>query len=251
MVAKAIGRSPAPRPVGPVGTDEDVLESGLRENITRQLDPLLGRLKNRWVLLALFTASYVPFGIIYVGAYQDYNILQDRIGAQEAVLALPEPRTDDIETGLRSWTAALQAATEAQVLELEDSSLIEKLIATATGAGISLDSLSTSNNDIVPVGTEVYDVTPVLLRVSGDIAAIESFIALLEGDAVEALEIQNSLVAPEDGGSFVGTIRALVFNRPVDPSLLEPDELEALSRRVTDAELDAAAAGGRGSGGGR
>ncbi len=240
MVANAIGRPPAPTPLN---TDDDALEPGLRENLTRQLRPLLDRLKNRWVLLLLFLAAYLPFGLIYMQAYQDHTALQGRINAQEAVLALPEPRTDDIEQGLRSWTAALRAANDAQILELEDSTLIEQLIATANSTGLTIQSMSTSANTIVPVGAEAYDVTPFILRVSGEIAAIESFMALLEGDAVEALEIQNSLVSPQEEGDFAAVIRAIVFNRPVDPSLLTEEEQIELSRRVTDEELDAAAAG--------
>lgn len=238
MVAKAIGRPAAP----PRSTsdDEGAVEPGLRENVTRQLEPLLKRLKNRWVLLALFVLSYVPFGVIYMGAFQDYNTLQDQISAQEAVLALPEPRTDDIETGLRSWSAALEAASEAQVLELEDSELVQLLINAAIDTNVRIESLSTSTNVFVPVGDEIYDVTPILIRTTGPIAAIESFISVLEDGAVEALEIQNALVAPEDSG-FIGTVRALVFNRPVDPSLLNGDEQQVLPRRVTDEELDAAA----------
>ncbi len=240
MVAKAIGRPAAPP--RSVSDDEAAVESGLRENITRQLQPLLKRLKNRWVLLVLFTLSYVPFGVIYMGAYQDHNALQEKISAQEAVLALPEPRTDDIETGLRSWTAALEAANEAQVLELADSELVERLIAAAIDTNVRIESLSTSTSTLVPVGQEIYDVTPVLIRASGPLPAIESFISVLEGDAVEALEIQNALLSPNDSG-FSGTVRALVFNRPVDPSTLGTDDQEALSRRVTDEELDAAAQG--------
>ncbi len=240
MVANAIGRSAAPRP----DMDEDVLESGLRDNITRQLAPLMARLKNRWVILVLFIAAYIPFGFIFLGAYQDYNVLQGKISAQQAVLALPEPRTDDIETGLRSWTAALDAASQAQVLELADSTLVERILAAANSTGIAVESLSTSRNVVTPVGSEVYDTTPILLRVLGDLAAIESFIALLEGDAVEALEVKNSIVAPAEEG-FGAALTVLVFNRPVDPSELSVAEAEALSRRVTDAELDAAAGGRR------
>lgn len=240
MVASAIGRSPNP---SPINSDEDGLESGLRENLTRQAGPLLNKLKNRWVLSGLFLVALVLLGASYWGSYVVVSALRDQISAQEAVLALPEPRTDDIEAGLRSWTAARQAATEAQILELEDSTLIEKLIATAASTGISIQSMSTSVNSIVPVGTEVYDATPFILRVSGDIAAIESFMSLLEGDAIEALEIQNSLVAPKDGEGFTSIIRAIVFNRPIDPSELNVEQREALSRRVSDAELDAAAAG--------
>ncbi len=240
MVAKAIDRSAAQRPVN----DEDALESGLREKLNSQMAPLLARLKNRWVLLALFILAYVPFGVSFMGAYQDYTTLQTRISAQEAVLALPEPLTSDIAKGLTSWTAALETATQAQVLELADSSLVERLIAAATTTGIEIESVSTSENEVVPVGVEAYEVTPVLLRVRGDLPSIESFINLLEGDAIEALEIRNSLVAPDEEG-FTATVRVLVFNRPVDPSELDEEELEELSRRVSDEELDAAAGGGR------
>lgn len=240
MVADAIGRPPAQNSVN---NDDDALGPGLRENLSRQLSPLLGRLKNRWVLLALFTVAVLPFGLQYTSAYQDYTRLQDQIAAQEAVLAVSEPRTDDIEAGLRSWTAALEAATDAQILELEDSTLLEKLIITASDTGVVIQSLSTSTNTIVPVGLEVYYVTPIILRVSGNIAQLESFIALLEGDAIEALEIQNSLLSPLEGDIFAGIVRAIVFNRPVDPSELNVEEREALSRRVSDAELDAAAGG--------
>ena len=240
MVAKAIGRPASSRPLA----DEEALESGLREKINRQLAPLLTRLKNRWVLLGLFVAAYIPFGLIYMGDYQDYNTLQAQISAQQSVLALPEPRTDDIETGFRSWTAALQAATQARVLELPDSGLVERLLDAAVRTGVTVSSISTSENDVVPVGIEFYEVTPVLMRLAGELAAIESFIAVLEDDAVEALEIQNSIVVP-DGDGFSASIRVLVFNRPVSPDELDPEDLEELTRRVSDAELDAAAGAGK------
>ncbi len=240
MVAKAISRSAAARNTGA----DDLIESGFSEKIKHQLAPLLGRLKNRWVILVLFTAAYVPFGVTYLGTYQDNVTLQSKISAQRAVLALPEPRTDDIETGLRSWTGALEAATQAQVLELPDSGLVERIISAANSAGVKVESLSTGINDIVPVGTEIYDVTPVLMRVRGDISALENFVALLEGDAVEAMEVKNSLVAP-DNDSYIGSLRALVFNRPVAPEDLTDKQLESLSRRVSDEELDAAAGGGK------
>ena len=240
MVAKAIGRSPTPRPT----SDDEALESGLRENINRQLEPLLRRLKNRWVLLGLFTVLYVPFGVTYLGAYKDYTRLESQISAQQTVLALPEPLTDDIEIGLRSWSAALDAASDAQVLELPDSSLVEKLMAASIGTSVTISTLSTSENDIVPVGIEFYEVTPVLLRIAGEIAAIESFITLLEGDAVEALEVQSTLVTPGESG-FTASIRSLVFNRPVSIDEVDPEKLEQLSRKISDAELDAAAGAGR------
>lgn len=244
MVASAIGRSPNP---SPVHSDDEMLEAGLRENISRQIKPLADRLKNRWVILLLFVLAVTPFGLSYMNAYQDYTKLRTSISGQQAVLDLPEPRTDDIERGLQSWSAARESAVEEQNLELQDSILVEKLLEAAAIAEIEIQSMSTSANTIVPVGTEAYDATPFLLRISGEFAAIESFLFLLEGDAVEALEIQNSLVAPQDGDTLSGVIRAIVFNRPVDPSQLDDDEREALSRRVTDAELDAAAAGARGA----
>jgi hypothetical protein len=240
MVANAIGRSGSQRNLN----DEVALESGLRENITRQLEPLVQRLKNRWIILGLFVLAYIPFGLTLLGAYQDNNALQSRISAQQAVLALPEPRTDDIETGLRSWTAALEAATNARVLELPDSALVDRLVAASIGTGVTITTLATSENDIIPVGSEAYDVTPVVMRVVGDLAAIESFLAVLEGDAVEALEVQNSLLVP-DGTSFSASVTALVFNRPVALEELDAETLDELTRRVSDAELDAAARGGR------
>lgn len=241
MVANAVGRPSAPQQRS-VSDDNAVQDPGLRENLARQLQPVLQHLKNRFVILLLFVLAYAPFGYMYLGAYQDHTALQDRIAEQEAVLALPEPRTDDIESGLRAWTAALQTATEAQVLELDDSELIESLISAAISVGVTIESLSTSNNTVIPVGEEIYDVTPVLMRMTGELAAIESYLSLLEDDAIEALEIENSLVAPEEIG-FSGTVRALIFNRPVDPSELASEERESLSRRVTDEELDAAAQG--------
>ncbi len=244
MVADAIGRPPTQ---SPVDHEDEVLEPGLRENISGQLRVLLGWLQNRWVLLAIFTVAVIPFGFNYWGAYQDNNELQAQIDSKAAVLAEAEPPTDDIEAGLRTWTAAREAASEAQILELEDSSLVEKLFATASAASVSIQSISTSPNTIVPVGIEAYEVTPFILRVSGSVAGIESYMALLEGDAIDALEIQNSLVAPLEGDTFSGVIRAIVFNRPIDPSELDSDELEELSRRVTDEELDAAAAGSSGA----
>lgn len=245
MVASAIGRSPNP---GPVNTEDEQLGSSLRENITRQAGPLLGYLKDWRVLLFLFLLAVSPFGFRYWAAYEDVTLLQEQINDKEALLAANEPPADDIEASLRTWTDAHQAATEAQILELEHSSLIEKLLAAAESTGISVQSMSTSGNTAVPVGTEVYDATPFILRISGEIAAIESFITLLEGDAVEALEIQNTLVAPQEGVGFTGVVRAIVFNRPIDPSELDEDERESLSRRVTDEELDAAAGGGSGRG---
>ena len=239
MVAEAVGRSTSPGPVH--RSEEEILEPGLRENLVRQLSPLLTRLKNRWVMLILFLMATTPFAMSWLNAYQDFNQLQERINAQEAVLALPEPRTDDIEEGLRSWTAALEAAQGAQVIELHDSELLEKFIAASNTVGVEILSVSTSSNVLVPVDVDVYDATPILLRIGGEIAAIESFIALIEADAVEALEVQNSLIAPTEEGDFIAVIRSIVFNRPVDPSLLAEDELQELSRRVTDAELDAAA----------
>lgn len=240
MVANAIGRSSVPRPYA----DDEALEFGLREKINRQLGPVLSRLKNRWVLLGLFLAAYVPFGLMFMNAYQDHNVLKAGISAQQAVLALPEPRTDDIETGFRSWTAALQAANDAQVLELPDSGMVEKLLDVASSAGVRIASLSTSPNNIVPVGTEAYDVTPILMRVDGGLPQLEVFIGLLEGDAVGAVEIQSSLLTPGENG-FLAAIRVLVFNKPVSADNLTSEQLEGLSRRVTDAELDAAAQGGR------
>jgi hypothetical protein len=240
MVAKAISRSTAARNTG----DDDLIESGLSDKIKQQLAPLLTRLKNRWVILLLFIAAYIPFGVTYLGTYQDNVALQSKISAQRAVLGLPEPRTDDIETGLRSWTAALEAATQAQVLELPDSGLVERIISAANTAAVKIESLSTGVNDIVPVGSEIYEVTPVIMRVRGDISGVENFLALLEGDAVEAMEIKNSLVAP-DNETYIGSVRALVFNRPVAPEDLTDKQLESLSRIVSDAELDAAAGGGK------
>ncbi len=244
MVADAIGRPPAP---SPVSSEEEVLESGLRENLERRLAPLLRHLQNPWVIVAIFVFALAPFGARYWYAYQDLTDLNTQIDAREALLAEPEPPAEDIEAGLQTWTAALEAASEAQILELEDSVLIERLIDTADRTGIFIQSVSTSSSIIVPVGTEVYDATPFIVRVSGTAAQIESFVALLEGDVIEALEIQSLLLSPTEDDVFSGNVRAIVFNRPVDRSELDPEELEALSRRVTDEELDAAASGGRSS----
>ncbi len=239
MVAEAVGRPTAPGPAQ--RSEEEVLEPGFRENLFRHLNPILTRLKNRWVILLLFLLASAPFIFSYINSYSEFSTLQERINAQEAVLSLPEPRTDDIEEGLRSWAAALQAAQDAQVIELDDSALLERFIAAANSVGVEILSVSTSSNIIVPVDVDVYDATPILLRIGGEIAGIESFIALIEADAVEALEVQNSLIAPTEEGDFVAVVRSIVFNHPVDPSLLKKEELEELSRRVTDAELDAAA----------
>lgn len=255
MVASAIGRPPNPSPIN--STDDGLLETGQRENLSQLLNLAWSWLQKRLVLLAIFTLAVAPFGYSYMNAYQDYSDLQTQIRAKEAVLANGEQSTEQAQEEFRIWTDAHAAATEAQILELKDSDLVDRLIAAALSAGITIQSISTSNNTTVPVGTEVYDATPFILRVSGSIAAIESYISLLEGDAVEALEIQNTLIAPQDTGaaegeeevgeSFTGIVSAIVFNRPIDPSELDPEQREALSRRVTDAELDAAAAGGAGA----
>ena len=240
MVAKAVGRPAVPS--RSTSDDEGAVESGLLENVIRQLDPVLKHLKNRWIVLGLLLIGYFPLSYTYVTSFRDYNALQDQISTKEANLAEPEPPTARLENDFRTWSAAFEAASSEQDLQLQDSELVERLITISVDNNVRLESLSTSTSVLVPVGDELYDATPILMRTTGPIAAIESFISVLEDGPVEALEIQNALVAPEENG-FSGTVRALVFNRPVDPSLLEGDERQVPSRRVTDEELDAAAGG--------
>ncbi len=247
MVAEAVGRPPAPSPVNNSNVEEEALESGLRESLGRQLGLVFSKLNNYWFMLGVFVVALAYFGFEYQGAYAELNRVESEKAQQQAILDSDDRSLAGIEEDLVTWSNAFEAAKEEQFFELNHSTLIQRLIDTAEITGTSIQSISTSSSTVIPVESEAYDATPVILRVSGSVPELESFIARLEGDAVGALEIQNSLLIPDGLDGFSGVIRAVVFNRPVDPSELDPEQQEELSRRVTDAELDAAASGGRSS----
>ena len=244
MVAKALNR---PQMAGPAARDGDAPEAGAMEQITRRLQPVISRLKNRWVILGIFLLAYVPFGYSYMNAYQAHSDLKAQVKEQEALLAVPERATGDIETSLASWTAALEAASSEQISPMADSNLVERLLLAANSVGVTLVSTSRSDNTKVTVGTDVYDATPVLMQAIGSYQGLQAFIAAIEGSAVEALEVQSSLITSQDG-VYGASIRAIVFNR-----LATPEELAAMqgkketvpTGRVTNEELDRAAGGGQ------
>jgi hypothetical protein len=243
MVASALNRPQMTQPA----TDGDAPEAGMRERVIRQLQPIAVRLKNRWVILALFLLAYVPFGLNYMSAYQARTELQTQIDEQKALLAVPERATDDIEISLASWMAALEAASADQLSPKADSSFVERLLATANSAGVTIVSTSRSDNTKVTVGTDVYDATPVLLQVIGPIQGLQDFITAIEGDAIEALEVQNSLIASQEG-VFGASIRAIVFNRLATAEELAAMKVNATpvpTGRVTNEELDRAAGGSK------
>ena len=233
MVARTLGRSSTP-------DDDGVLESGLKENLSQQLGPLVERLKNRLVIFGLFMVGFAIFGFYTWDAYQQNVVLQSKIADQKAILAVQDGDPSLLEDQLQTFITSRDQVRELQVLGIPDSDLVDRIYATSQTTGVVISSISTSNAEIVIVGAEAYEVTPVLVRVSGDVASIESFLSLIESGAIGTAEVKNSLLAPEDSG-FVAAIRAIVFNKPVDISLLDEEEREELSRRVSDAELDAAA----------
>lgn len=243
MVAKALNRPSMTRPA----MDDDVPQTGAKEQIIQQLRPLLKWLKNRWVITALFAVAYVPFAYMYYNAYTDHSDLQAQIDQQQAVLSLPEPKTDDIEAGFNSWTVALESAKAQQVTEIPASNLLELLLDAATSAGVTITSASTSENVRVPVGEELYHATPVILQVSGDVTNLRNFIAAIEGDAIEAMEVESSLISNVETG-YSAALRVLMFNRPVTPEELAAEDGEtnqAPTGRVSQEELDRAAGGGK------
>jgi hypothetical protein len=217
MVAKALNIRQQQRPN--IDAEVDGLTT-TREKIFRQLEPLLERLKNRWVILGIFVLTYVPFGVMYMGAFQDHRALQTQIEAQRSVLALPEPRTDDIEIGLASWTSAFEAARGQQVLELPDSDLLERLLSTAISTGVVIRNATTGENSVAEVGAESYETTPIVLQLAGSLPNLEAFIAAIEADAIEALEVQNARISLQES-SYGASVRAIVFNRPLSEAELE------------------------------
>ena len=220
--------------------DEELLELTGREKVLQRLQPVLRRLKNRWVILGAFLIAYVPFSMNFATAYQDFSTLDTQITNQRSVLALPEPRTDDIAIGLASWEAALESATEQQVIQLPASTLLERVVAAAVNVGVSVRRAGTLNDTQIPVGDEMYWATPIVLMAEGSFRDITNFIAALEGNAVGAFEVQNSLIS-KSGGTFVVSLRATVFNRPVPPyELIEEDEdpRRPRSNRLTTGPVD-------------
>ena len=95
MVAKAIGRPPAPPRSA---SDEDAaLESGTRDKVIEQLQPLLERLKNRWVILVLFLIPYALFGYFYWIDNGQLTDLRGKIAEQERSRDVTEDDAAELE----------------------------------------------------------------------------------------------------------------------------------------------------------
>lgn len=239
MVATALNRPNIPN----ANAADDFSAAGSRERIASLLDPAFKRLKNRLVILGIFAIVYLLLGWTYWVASSDRQALSGDINSLRAELSVNPAQTAGLEADLASYTSAISAAREQQILILKDSGILEKILLTTESAGVTVASAGISDNSVAPLGEDIYEVTPILLQVDGSLEQLEAFIRELEGRAITSMEVDSSSITSSEEG-YSATIRAIVYNKPVSPDDLIGDD-DVPTGRVTNEELDRAAGGGQ------
>ena len=237
MVATALNRPNSPNPES--GDGAQPLSS--RERINSLLGPAAQQLNNRLLILGIAVVVYAALGWIYWQSHSEHQGLSSEINALKAELSVNSEQSASLDADFALYTDAIATAKEQQILILRDSSILEKILATANSVGVTIASAGISENTVAPLGEDIYEVTPILLQVDGTLANLQMFINELEGRAITAMEVDNSTISNSEQ-NYTATIRTIVYNRPLTPDELGEEELVPTGR-VTNEELDRAAGG--------
>lgn len=169
-------------------------------------------LKRPFVIGAIFALAYVSVGVIYLQGLQENRTLTGDLDARRSVLSVRLPADQELKGALSTWTEAMQAASRLQVPELADSDLLERTLDAAGESGVIVFSAGTTQDGQEEVNGESYATSPVLIRATGGLPNLMHFVSLLEGGAIEAFEIKNSLLTTVES-DYVLTLRAVVFSQ--------------------------------------
>ncbi len=215
------------------GPEEAQVPTG-KELLRGYLAVVAVHLKRPFVIGAIFALAYVSVGVIYLQGLQENRTLTGDLNARQSVLSLQLPADHELQGALSTWTEAIQAASRLQVPELADSDLLERTLDAAGQSGVIVFSAGTTQDGEEDVNGESYQTSPVLIRATGGLPNLMNFVSVLEGGAIEAFEIKNSLLTTIEN-DYVLTLRAVVFsqNEP-QTSLSSGGPVEGL---VRDGEL--------------
>jgi Tfp pilus assembly protein PilO len=206
------------------------------------MDPAIKLLKKPIVIAVVFGLAYAWLLWVYMGAHTERQGLKAEINDLRAELSVNPAQTAGLEAEHARYLAVIAEAERQLVLTRKDSGILEQILATADATGVRIASAGISENVVAPLGTDIYEVTPILLQVDGSLEGLQLFVSQLEGKAIHAMEVGNSTISNSELG-YTATIRTLVYNKPVSPeSLGEKDVVP--TGRVTNEELDRAAGGG-------
>ncbi len=240
MVTGAANKQPA----DVTADDEDAVEPTRKQRALEVATAAANQFRSPIVLLGAFAAVYLLFGVMYMNNKSTADGLNAEVDRKRAILARPLPPEAGIQSSLASWTSAFQAAVDLRVTELPDSSLLGRILLAADDTGVSVISAGNDNRTITEIDGESYVATSVQVKAAGPLPNLERFVESLEQQAIDTLEIRNSIIS-QDANGYTVTLRLVVYsemprNVSTDTSDSNSGESSAASRSGD---------GGEGSGG--
>jgi Tfp pilus assembly protein PilN len=179
------------------------LFSALSSNSARIFTPLAGVIVG--VLAVIVVAG------LYLQSFNALNRLNDQLTEARATLAVPGPELPPLDEQLIAWESALNNAIDARVEAPVDSEFVQTIIAAAVDTGVTLVTASAQRDTTVEVAGMEYGASPYLIRVSGDLTDVQSFLRKLESGLVQTLEVTSS-IATQDTDGFLVSIGVIIRN---------------------------------------
>ena len=218
-------------------------ESPDRRGLRRALDISWHYIQKPLVLGTVFSLAYGVLGLQYYQAFQQAGQTQGRIEASRALASAPVPDKKDLGPEIVTWTAARDAALTVRVAALLDSDMVRRVTAVAQESGVVIQNASSLSGTRSHLQSGMYDVTTLTVKASGSLSAIEGFIARLEDNTFDTIEIQSSQTTQTEA-FYSLALQALVYSEPAYEDVLKAKADEAAAEaRAAQAKAAAAQKG--------
>ncbi len=217
--AQAAAGAAAPSP-------EALPEASDRRGLYRAPGTVWHYVQKPLVLGTVFSLAYGVLGLQYYQAFQQAGQTQARIESSRALASAPVPDKKDLGPEIVTWTAARDAALTVRVAGLLDSDMVSRVVAVARESGVVIQNTSSLSGSRSQLQSGMYDVTTLTVKASGSLSAIEGFIARLEDNTFDTIEIQSSQTTQTEA-FYALTLQALVYSEPAYEEVLEARAAEA------------------------
>lgn len=187
--------------------------SVLASNSDRIFTPLVGVIIGGVALLIVAG--------LYAHNWNSLNQVNGQVDEARASLAVPGPDVPPLDEQLLAWESALSNAIDARIDPSDDSEFVRTVLGISLDTGVTLVTASAQREVVEDIEGQDFGAAPYLVRVSGEMAEIQKFLAKLESGIVETLEVTSS-VATRDRDRFMVSVGVVVRNEIVnDDDLLD------------------------------
>jgi hypothetical protein len=175
--------------------------SVITSNYDRILTPLVGVIVGAIALLVVVG--------LYAHNWNSLNKVNGQLDEARAALAVPGPDLPPLDEQLLAWESALSNAIDARIDPSDDSEFVRTILGVALDTGVTLVTASAQRETTQEIDGLEFDAAPYLIRVSGEMTDIQSFLQKLESGIVETLEVTSS-VATRDVDDFLVSVGVVV-----------------------------------------